>query len=250
MLVTCGVLTFQSPQPKVYSQGQGVSEQPCLPKGDTTMESQSPMNEIRHLRLDFHGSAYRTTLDAQVRSNLLQDGIDPIIRGQFAVAAGVSLGVDVVISLVTGVTSGLIVEAIKGIMRKIRKAAKETLSSDCHLGRMTIEMDTCDFVIATNGSAGFYAENVNYNELISRMMDFYEQELAAGHAIYRIEAPCNFNLSEDRLKSGTSGVGNFSLWLVTYRYGSRWPCCIYDAINDVIIPTEDKEEIKKKLQNL
>lgn len=207
------------------------------------MEPQSPMNAIRHLRLDFYGYAYRATLDAQIRSDLSQDGIDPVIRGQIAPAAGASLSVDIVISFMTGIASGLTVEAIKTIMSKIGKAISKVSSSDCRLGRTTIETDACDFVITANSSAGVHAEDVDYNELVSQMKDFYEKEVAADRAVNSIEAPCDLDLDTDGLKIRTVGVGDFSLWRVTYRNGSRWPFCLYDAVNDALVPMEDRQTV-------
>lgn len=207
------------------------------------MEPQSPMNTIRHLRLDFYGCAYRTTLDAQIRSDLSQDGIDPVIRGQTAPAAGASLSVDIVISFMTSIASGFAVEAIKAVMSKVGKATNKVLSSDCHLGRTTIETDACDFVIMANSSAGVYAEDIDYNALVSQMKYFYEKEVAAGRAVDSIEAPCDLDLDTDGLKIRAVGVGNFSLWRVTYRNGSRWPFCLYDAINDALVPMEDRQTI-------
>lgn len=207
------------------------------------MESQNPMNTIKYLRLDFHGCEYKIALDNQIRSSLLQDGIDPVIRGQIAPAAGADLGVDIIISLIAGIASDLIVKAIKNVMNKIRKATDETLSSGCCLNRVTIETDTCDFIIATNGNAGIYAEDVDYNELISQMKDFYEKEVAAGNLVDRIETPCDLDPSTDYLKIRTAGVGNFSLWLVTYRNGSRWPFCLYDSVNDTLIPMKNQQTV-------
>ena len=88
-----------------------------------------------------------------------------------------------------------------------------------------------------------HAEDVDYNELVSQMKDFYEKEVAADRAVNSIEAPCDLDLDTDGLKIRTVGVGNFSLWRVTYRNGSRWPFCLYDAVNDALVPMEDRQTV-------
>ena len=37
----------------------------------------------------------------------------------------------------------------------------------------------------------------------------------------------------------TQGIGNYSLWFVSYQEGERWPHCLYDAANDAFIPLGD-----------
>lgn len=207
------------------------------------MKPDNPLGAIEHLRLDFYGNKYRTTLDNYITPDFLQDGIRPVVRGQVSPAVGVELGVSIAISLLTSIASNLVVEVIKAVMRKIRKATGETLSCDCHLGRLTIETAACDYVIIANSDAGTHAENIDYGGLVSQMRRLCERELAAGRSIYRIETPCDMDPNTDSLTIRTNGVGSYSLWLITYRDGDRWPFCLYDAINGALIPLDNRQVV-------
>lgn len=208
------------------------------------MEPRNPICAVKYLRLDFHGNDYKDELDEQVRTDFLQSNIDPIVRGQTAPAAGAGLVVDIVISLATGILTECIIGAFKNALRIIQASASKTLSTGCELGRTTIELDTCDFVITANASAGIYADGIDYDGLVSQMRAFCQQEAVNGLKVIRIEAPCDiYRHDSDRLCVQTNGVGSFSLWRVSYSDGERWPLCLYDAANDTLLPMDDDQTI-------
>jgi len=211
-------------------------------------EAPSSSSEIiRHLRLDFRGYEYNVSLDDKVKRALMSDGFNPVIRGQAAPAAGAGLVVDIAVSVVSGIAADLIIGAIKILIRKIGKAANEAGSSEFSLCRATIETDECDFIITANASAGVSARGVDYNGLISQMMVFRETEAASGNAVYSIEAPCDVSIDRESFTITANGVGSYSLWLVTYRNGDRWPSCIYDAANNAFLPTSGRISDKRIL---
>jgi hypothetical protein len=59
-------------------------------------------------------------LDEQIRTDFLQSGTDPMVRGQTAPAAGAGLVVDIVISLATGILTECIIGAVKRTSRSIQ----------------------------------------------------------------------------------------------------------------------------------
>lgn len=208
------------------------------------MEPRDPICAAKHLRLYFHGNDYRDELDEQIRADFLPSGIDPIVRGQAAPAAGAGLVVDIVISLATGILTECIIGAVKKALRIIQASASKTLSAGCELGRTTIELGTCDFVITANAGAGIYADGIDYDGLVSQMRAFCQQEAVNGLKVIRIETPCViYRLDSGRLCVQTNGVGSFSLWRVSYSDRDSWPFCLYDAANNTFLPMDDDQTI-------
>lgn len=198
--------------------------------------AQGHLEVIQHLRLDFFGCKHDVSLDSKVRQALLRDGVDPIIRGQITPAAGESLGVDIVVSVVSGIAVDLIVKSIKALITKINMITSGTATCSCALRETIIETNTCDYIVKACPGAGIVAEDIDYNRLISQMMEFQKAEETNGNAVNRIEAPCDVASDKNGFTVTTNGVGSFSLWLVTYRCGGRWPSCLYDAANNLFLP--------------
>lgn len=222
-----------------------------LPR-DTTSSSggnhETPLSScIRYLHLDFYGCRYDASLDDKVRQGLLNDGVDPVIRGQVTPAAGASLVADIILSVASDIAAGLIVKSAKAVLAKVRKATSAEAASECSLGRTTIETDACDYVVTATPAAGVFAEDIDFNSLISKMMEFRKVEAKSGNSINRIETPCELIAGEDGCTISSNGNGSFSLWLVTYRDGCRWPSCLYDAVNDAFIPLGDRQVVEHAL---
>lgn len=214
---------------------------------DESRNEVRPYSSIRHLRLHFTGCKYDVSLDNKIRQSLLNDGIDPIIRGQLAPAAGASLAVDIAISVATGIAADLIIDCVKAIILRVRNAAGTAASCECSICKTTIETDSCDYVVSVNTAAGISFEDIDFDKLISEMMRFSATESATGNAVNRIETPCDLPADKDDFIVATNGVGSFSLWLVTYRIGRRWPSCLYDAANDKFIPLDNRRSIRQAL---
>lgn len=209
---------------------------PAATDGNGRDAVQGPLEVIRHLRLNYFGCKYDVSLDRKVRQALFRDGVDPIIRGQIAPAAGESLGVDIAVSVVSGIAADLIIKSIKALVTKINMVTSEAASCSCTLRGITIETSICDYVVKACPGAGIVEEDIDYNRLISQMIEFQEAETANGNSINRIETPCDVASDKDGFTVMTNGVGSFSLWLVTYRCGDRWPSRLYDAANNIFLP--------------
>lgn len=203
------------------------------------MGSKRKSSSIGHLRVSFRGCEYEASLDEAVKKEMAPLRIHPVVRGQITPAAGVGLSADIVVAILCGMAADVIVKALEAVFEAIRASAKNALAKDCHMGHVTIETERCDLIISANGSAGVFDESVDYGSLVERMLQLYESELEAGRNVISIETPCDLAPDTDTFSVRNAGVGNFSLWLISYREGEYWPQRLYDATNDLFIPLAD-----------
>ena len=207
------------------------------------MKTLQKADTIKYLRIDFSGSDYSTALDSRVKEAFLEDNIDAVIRGQHTPAAGPELWMDFII----GVEAGIAVEVIKYVAHKVGSVVAEYLHHDCCVNSTKVEDIDCDFVIRANSAAGMKYESVDFAKLITEMRQLADSEKASGRPISKIEAPCEIDYAPEGFSVRSVGVGNYSLWLLTYREGERWPNWLYDANNKAFIPLEDSHAIEVAL---
>lgn len=203
--------------------------------------------DIRYLRIDLLGSGYTSALDGIIKSEFDHDAVEVVIRGQRTPAAGPELWMDVVIAI----GANLATEAIVYIARKVREAVSSTSLLGCCINEYVVEsLDYgCDFVVRANSAAGVDFEGIELSSLFSRMTELVESERVSGRFISKIETPCDLDSSDVGMPVRIVGVGSYSLWLLTYSEGERWPYSLYDAVNGVFIPLEDDLSIVDALNS-
>lgn len=212
------------------------------------MKKLNATNDINYLRIDLTGSGYTSTLEAGVKEIFRKDAIEAVVRGQHELAAGPELWMDVVIEIV----SSLAVEGIKYVVQKVRSAISESLSISCCVNSVIVESpdSDCDFVIRSNSAAGMLFEEVDLTSIVSRMRELVESERSSGRYISKVEAPCDLRPTPTGMSIHSNGVGSYSLWLLSYREGERWPHWLYDAANEVFVPLEDDSAIINSLNSV
>lgn len=207
------------------------------------MRTLQKADKIKYLRIDFSGSGYSAALDSKVKEAFLEDNIEAVIRGQQTPAAGPELWMDFII----GVEAGIAVEVLKYVVHKVRGVVSGYLHHGCCVNSTIVEDIDCDFVIRASSAAGIIYENIDFVKLLSEMRQLADSEKDSGRPISKIETPCEIDYAPEGFSVRSIGVGSYSLWLLTYREGERWPSWLYDAHNKVFIPLEDNHAIEVAL---
>ena len=210
------------------------------------LQTDDALKVVNYIRVDVVGSEYRFYQEQAIRNELNSCNCSIVVRGERSVACGVGLAFNVVAAVAEDIAAGLISAALKGLVVKIKGAISgEGLQAACFADAV-IEVADCDLIIKANCNAGVNSEYVNYDELIRSMLELSKKEKDSGRIIKAIEAPCDIDLTKEVPDVRCCGVGNFSLWRVTYRNGDRWPCWLYDAANDCFLPLA--EGFKQQIQ--
>lgn len=190
--------------------------------------------------VDITGSGYSAELEKEVRLALLEEaGVPMRVTGSRSIAAGaeVSYAIDFFIGvIVSGVTYDLLKCAFSVLARAFKKCGLE----DVPRSKVGIITQECEFFISANCNAGFYDDEISYDDLLCAMADFSEREKEAGRPVKRIETPCDYCEHEGRWEVICQGVGNFSLWKVGYKDGPQWPEVLYDAANGCFVDLEPR----------
>lgn len=208
------------------------------------MKSSNAVEEIKYLRIDFSGSGYTAALDTLVEEGFQEDDVEAVVHGEQAPAAGPELWM----SFVIGVGSGLAVEAIQYVTRKVRNVIATTSTHGCCINETIVEDSDCNFVIRANSAAGIMYEDIDLTNLVSKMRELVDSEKTAGRFISKIETPYDFDSMSQGLSVRSVGVGNYSLWLLTYREDERCPYWLYDAANETFTPLENSRTVKNALE--
>lgn len=214
-------------------------------RGRFGMKSSNAVEEIKYLHINFSGSGYTAALDTLVEEGFREDNVEAIVHGEQAPAAGPELWMDVAI----GVGSNFAVEAIQYVARKVRNAIAMSSTHGCCVTETIVEDSDCDFVIRANSAAGIMYEDIDLTNLVSKMRELVDSEKTAGRFISKIETPCDLNPVSQGLSVRSVGVGNYSLWLLTYREGERCPYWLYDAANKTFTPLENSRAVKNALDS-
>lgn len=206
------------------------------------------LENVSYLRIDLCGSEYRPAQEKVLLKEFGGDDCIVVLRGGHSCAAGAGLAFNVVVAVAAEIISVPIVLLVKNLFKRAKRALAEAGFANAQPLGITVEAPECDICIKTNCNAGTLYENVRFDDLIAQIKAFYQSEKDAGRSICKIETPCDIRCDSGFVRADCCGVGNFSIWRVTYRDSERWPYWIYDAVNDMTFPgaPEDVSALPKE----
>lgn len=213
------------------------------------MKTPKNADNIKYLRIDFSGSGYTAALDNRVRAAFCEDGIEAVVRGQRTPASGPELWMEIVIAAGSGLMADLLKDAIKYVVSKVRGVVAEKSPYGCCVNSIAVEDFDCDFVIKANSAAGVVYDNIDFTNLFSEMRGLVDSEKGSGRSVFKVEAPCEADYTQEGFCVRNVGMGNYSLWLLSYREGERYPFQLYDAVNKTFIPLGDRYAIEAALSS-
>lgn len=142
--------------------------------------------------------------------------------------------VDIVLNLAGEVVTSLIVELVHFVFERIKEVVASNGENDCSLNGSIITDRDCKYMISATSAAGYDFNDIDFNQLLSDMQDLRETESNEKICVVSFEAPCSIDLSRDE-KIVCDGVGNYSLWKITYSGQSGSLQKLYDAANKCFI---------------
>jgi hypothetical protein len=154
-----------------------------------------------------------------------------IIHGNWSIAAGPALSVDLILSVAqqipAEVVGGLITSAAKEVASFLKRKLSENEGYD--LNSLNIQMTSYDVKVFGNGS------DLPIQEIFTKVDSFVQRERKAGRLVGKVQLPCSVNENFE-YESGRwlFEEANYSLWLVEYKDGAEIPYAAYDEANDIL----------------
>lgn len=199
------------------------------------------LKNIEFLRINLCGSSYSNSLDDEVCEKFHEDGLNVVVSGHRTIAAGPELWMEIIL----GIGESFVVDIIEHIIKKVYSAIQKNHSIDCHVNKLTIDEYNCkcEFEIKSNSAAGMIYEQIDLELMLNRMHQLIDNEKIAGRYINKIETPCDVQTTTTDFSVRCVGVGNYSVWRISYENDIRCKNWLYDAVNENFIPITDSSII-------